>query len=415
MGMYSRNDMIESMKISMKSDSAGVPAGSDSGKSAKEATTAGAKASENKPSGALDGEGGDTGTGDDDKGGDSSGSDGDSDSNGGTASDDSSESGDEKALEGDEQDGDAAADEDPEAKDETESAAAEKLDDEEKKVLDAWGLKNFKPTEENRKLLKIARDNHSKVQEYQQQTAQSNDYLAAVGNVLVSHDVESLNDMIEQLGGDRLPFDLRTEEDQIQEVTDNFNAFYDALKAGLDPVDFAKAQKALAGVHGEASKKLTLLEKKVMTRQATDDAVKKLGGSPKKGQYLENLKKTADQNFDALNKADKNAETNMKILEPIFKLGTVLQNPSKAYAMAPKVVNELGEALDFKRNFKEKFLPVLQKEWEAAYKLKRMNKPPPSSSKSGGSGEVSPNTKNGNNQNTYAGKRLLEKFGSRRK
>jgi hypothetical protein len=413
---YNRNDVLGSMKTTMAKETAAAaaPASEPSKKSAESSTTAEAKAKEKTPAESSAGEGGAAGTDDKNKGGDASGSQ-DTKSKGTTADEDEGTSSDEKAPEGDD-DGEAAGKDDESKPKEEADESAGKLEEEEAKALEAWGLKDFKPTAENRKLLKIAKDNQAKVQEYQQTAAATNDYMAALGNSLVNHDIENLNAIVQELGGDKIPFDLRTEEDQVKEITDNYNAFYDALEKSLPAEVFAQVQKALAPVHSETQKKLGVLEKKLLIREAGVEAAKKAGNVPVKGKYLDNLKGKADKNFVELFKADAKAKDNMKILEPIFKLGTDLQNPSKAYAMAPQVVNELGEALDFKRNFQTKYLPDLQKQWEAAAKLKRAAKPPPSGNKgeSRGTGDSS-STPSGINHNRFVGARLLQKHGPPRK
>lgn len=407
---YSRSAVIESMRSSMAKESTPAPGAKET--SADTATTAEAPAAEKKETPTGESEGGEAGADHEDEGGDGSGSE-NSESEGTTAEGDEGETPEEQAPEGgedEETDGEGDAPK-PKA---TEDDPAGKWDADEQKDLETWGLKDAKPTEETRKIVKIARDNHKTVQELKQQQAQSSDYLAAVGNALVNHDVENLNAMIEELGGEKLPFDVRTEESQIKEVTDGFNAFFDALEKGLTKEEFAKAQTALAPVYAQTKSQVDKLEKKIMERQASDAAVKKLGMTPVKGKYLEGLKAKADKNFALLVREDKKAEAYMKVLEPIFKSGTVLQNPSKAYAMAPQAVHELGEALYFKRNFEKEFLPVLKKEWEAAAKLKRIGAPPPSGKK-GGSPEAPASSKDPNRKfNHFAGNRLLKRVGKSR-
>lgn len=405
---YSRNAMLDSMRATIATEA--KPA--DSGKeSADSAITAGDETSENTETPTGGSEGGDESA--DDNGSDGSGSD-ESESGDGTAEGEEGSSTEEQASEDEEAEGDKSEEDDSEET-KPKADASGKWEAEEQKSLETWGLKDAKATPEMKKLLKIARDNHKAEQEQRQQVVQSNDYLAAVGNALVNHDVENLNAMIEELGGEKLPFDLRTEEKQIAELTEGFNEFYDALEKGLSKEDFAKAQTALNGVYTKTNNAISKLNQKILARQAGDEAVKKLGVTPVKGKYLDGLKAKADQNFSVLFKEDAKAKAYMDILQPFFKKGTILQNPSKAYAMAHQDVNELGKALYFMKNFEKEFMPELKKQWEAAAKLKRIGKPPPSGKKGDSQETPAKKTPGANSKfNNYAADRLMRRVGMKR-
>jgi hypothetical protein len=418
MGVYNREAVMDSMRTHMAKEVKDAPA-ADNGKSADSSTTAEDQTSEKAASGSPEGEkGGDEGT-DQDDGSDGSGS--DTDSEGTTAGEGDGTSTSEQALEGEGDGEDDSTDDESEDEDKA-KASAGKLDEDEQKAVEAWlgeASKKLPVTPETRKLLKIAKDNHAAVQAANQEIAVKNDYLAAVGNAVVNHDVETLNAMAEELGGEKLPFDLRTEEDQIKEHTESYNTVFDALEASLKgtPEVWAAVQRALSPVQAKTQKAIDQLEKKIMVRQASDEAVKKVGGKPVKAKYLEEMESKADKNFTALFKADAKAKDNMEILKPLFKKGTVFQTFAKAYAMAPNEVNELGEALDFKRNFQAKYYPELKKKIEAELKLRRNVKAPPSGKKSDSTGAGDPqksNSKETNRYNAKVGSKLMERFGRRR-
>lgn len=408
---YNRNDLMGSMRASIQNESKAdeKPAAA----SAEDTTTAEGETSEKEGKATAGTEGGDEGA-DDEKGGDASGSD-NTDSDGTTAEDEAGASSEEQALEG-EDEGDETPEGDEPADDKKPKAEAGKWDEEELKAAKDWGLESLKPTAETKKLLKIARDNHAAVQAAQQQVAVHNDYLAAVGNSLVNHDIKDLNTMIQELGGEPIPFDVRTEEDQVKEVSDGYNAFYDALKAaGLPDDAWALVTKAIAPLHDAAKAKVTALEQKMSRKQLKEDVVKDLGHAPVKGKYMDGLKGKADKNFIDLVKSDPAADKHMKALEPYFKMGTILQNPSKAYAMAPKAINEIGQAVHFMKNFEKEFLPDIKKKWEAELKLKKLGKPPPSGNKgeSREGGDTSKPQSSTQKQNHFVGRRLLARVGKR--
>jgi hypothetical protein len=297
---------------------------------------------------------------------------------------------------------------------EDEKPAAPKWDDEEQKVVKDWFGKDagkVKPDETTKKLLKIARDNQAKATETTQQVAVLNGHIAGLGELFLNQDFEGLNAIAEELGGEKLPFDIRKPEDRMKEVAGGYNAVFDALEKGLKdkPDVWAAVQAALNPIYERSSQQIAQLKEEALLKRA-EETGRKAAGKPVKGSISKELETKATQNFTDLKAKDPEAQARFDALKPYLE-GGILRDKNRIYALNHKLADELGKAVEFHKNFAKKYLPKVRESLKAELKAQNALKAPPSGRKpegerpSGGKAPANPNK-----FDTFAGQKILERL-----
>jgi hypothetical protein len=288
-----------------------------------------------------------------------------------------------------------------------------KWDADQSKVIKAWlGDKAAKlpDTPETRALLKIAQDNNAEVGKLKQQSAGLGAIVQEFGNALFDHDYEAINKVVEELGGDPLPFDNRTTQDRIKEIITPYNEIFETLEKALPKEVFAQVTLALAPVEAEYRTKLSKLDREDVIRAAKEEGAK-AAGRPQKGAKSAELKSTANKNYTDLKVKDPEAVARFDSLKPFFSDGRVLQDLNRAYAHAPEKIDELGKHVEFSTNFQKKYLPKIRETFRKEFDLQRRTKAPKSGQRSGNTAPKTGGKPKTDNFQTYAQNALAKRFG----
>jgi hypothetical protein len=271
-------------------------------------------------------------------------------------------------------------------------------------------LDGLKFDEKTAKLAKIAKDNAAAVREQMQQVSALHNQFNFLGGAVLDHDLDSLDQIAESLGGTKLPFDRRTFEDRKKEVVEPFNEIFDALKAAFDPESFAVISQALSPIAKKNEGRLSKIDREALLDESRQEA-RKEAGKPARGKVKEGMEKQAHANFVDLKSKDPAAEARAAALKPYFTSG--LLNMNRAYSQQPKEVDELGKAVEFTKNFKTKYLPEIRKQIEAELKVRKSTQPPPRGNKSSPSaGASKPAAASSHrSQNHFVANRLAQRSG----
>lgn len=404
-------DIMESMRRSMAT---GSPASEStetdttaegSEEASSEEADAGTPAEEGDGDGA-DGQDGD-GAGEGEEGSDESGShESESDETTAEGEDGDASQEEQASEEGEESEGEKPEEEKP----------ADKWDAEEEKAVKDWLGKDaakLKADPVTRKLLKIARDNHASALEAKQTTSALNDHIAGIGELLLEHNFEKLNELAEELGADKLPFDARTPDDLMKEAAETYNAVYDALEKGLkeNKEAWALVQNALDPYYRKVEGKIQKLKEDATIRKA-EQAGRKAAGRPVRGSLGKQLEDLSIQHFTDLKAKDPKAQARFDALKK-YASGGLLRDMKRLYAHNPKLADELGKHVEFSVNFQKEYLPKIRKAMEGELKAKKLLKAPPSgrrteSGPTGGAG-AAPKPKVSNFDH-YAGNRIASRL-----
>lgn len=292
-----------------------------------------------------------------------------------------------------------------------------KWDKEQQKAIEAiFGKKDAAKVECNpatRKLLKIASDNKAALQREKQQVALLNDHISELGGAVLDHNLEALNAIAEELGGEKLPFDTRTPMDKAKELVDGFNAVYDALKKGLPKEIFDQVEDALGDVHDGIQEKVAAF-KEEMTLKKAEEAGRRASGKRTKGGISKELEAKSTQNFTDLKSKDPEAQARFEALKPYFS-GGILRDSKRLYALNPRLVDELGKHVEFSVNFQKKYLAKIRKSFERAQKVRKNLKAPPAGGRPQGARTPArpggaPAPSRTSNFNKFAGQKYAERF-----
>lgn len=392
----------QSAESTTTAEKADKTAGSEETDDATASSEGGEEGTDNKAEKA----GGDAGLGI--EGSDESGSD-DSDTQDTTATEEDSEASTEEEA-SEEDDEEEADDEEPAA-----DTSKKKWEKEDQDALTAWLGKEAAKlplTDATRKLVKIARDNNAAALESKQTVSVLNDHIAQLGEAIVNHDVEALQSIAEELGGEKLPFDTRTYDDKAKEIADGYNETYDALEAALKgkPDIWAAVQDSLAAIEKKTMSKIGKYKEDALLERARN-AGREASGKPAKGTINKSLETKANQNFTDLKSKDAKAQDRFEALKPFFA-GGLLRDKNRIYALNPKLADKLGEAVEFHANFAKVHLPKIREALKAELKAQKLLKAPPSGRKeaetSGGGPAKGKST--AKNFNHHAGRKIMDRW-----